>query len=916
MKSRLCLIFLIVIVLQISTHADEIKIFNLLESRWDERNEFGYKLYLMEDEAIPFLVSNFSNRDRQTRENAMHCIQRYYPIPEVMSVLTVVFLHNEDSWMRNKAAHIMADIDAEFTKKFLVKHIDSDPDTQKTVVDVLLKLKDEHVIPYLAEIMEKSKTLPERRKYALYGLADLKDNRAVPELLKILKSPNTNTFDVLRDSIYRISQIDDPRTVSILIEAMDPNSPLGRRTSTTISQYVLSRMSQYDTSSLQKMLDTVKHTESKEVENNIYKVLRVVQNKELIPIFEKECLETDNESLRSVLVNALSNMGEAGYVALLNIAEQKPSQSVLTTLTTFNKPEAIEIVGRIALDSSSQLQMHAVEAIVKFGLLWKTEISKYLPQLLEDTNPDVRMIAISHIRELRLSDMIPQLKELADKSRGNTRNAAFMVIDELLGKAPLDLKIEMVSTKYEYGHPIALKYSIKNVSNYNVKIGFNSGVDSGYLMLKIKKPDGTDAQMYRQDSMNRRLSTNRYSLISAKHDEDEVILLPIDPKNFSILKPNDVLTGMIPVSKNFRLFQTGQYTVKLKVFLSPWKPVPAPIRTDLNRSPPLGSQMKSKLIPWEKTLISPAANFEIKEPTQKQLNTLIRKLDPHHVNNYEINHLEHVCFQLGELRKPEAIESLILLNTSLINVRSSSRSKLSVAAHRALLNYTETDRYLLWRQVMDKQNMYNEVISDVIYKLRTSGNAKDLKPLRQIFMQSRNNGVSVEIAIVLSHLGDDSCLEWLRLDAHKRIESSNQQERMSAAVLLSQLMQSQAKDIRLPKSLHDDSSVGELHENFHISKPIWYTNDLEHFSLRNPWFYARHYDPTIRVAEMQKQAETIEGLKKLLGYKNQHVQRAAAYDLASYGDRTGIKLIERDLGSADSETRLHARSMLARLIAE
>ena len=132
------------------------------------------------------------------------------------------------------------------------------------------------------------------------------------------------------------------------------------------------------------------------------------------------------------------------------------------------------------------------------------------------------------------------------------------------------------------------------------------------------------------------------------------------------------------------------------MFLSPWKPNPTPERTSKDKIPPLSSQMKSNLMAWEKPLISPKASFEIKEPTPMQFNAMLKMLDPNHINNYDIKQLEHVCFQLGELRKPEAIKPLKMLSSSLINVRSSSRSSLGGSAHRALLNYTDTDMTQLW----------------------------------------------------------------------------------------------------------------------------------------------------------------------------------------------------------------------------
>lgn len=916
MRYLLCIISLFQIVFCGTVHADESKILKMLERSWDDTNRLGYELFLMDDKAIPFLIENLTNDDQRTRENAIRSIQQYYSEPGVMSALTVVFIHSEDNLMRNMSAHTMAEIDAEFTKKLMAKHLDADPETQEIAIGVLRKLKDERVIPYLVELINNPKTLPEKRRNAIFGLADLQDKRAIPELLEILKYSNINAIDILKETVQKTAQIDDPRTVSKLLEAMDPDSDLGRRVSNSISMSVLNHMARFGQSSMQKMLDTAKATEVIAVEHNIHRVLRKVKDKEIIPIFEKECIETENEKLKSALVHALKNMGHEGFVALVNVAKQNPSTSVLTALTTFSTAEAIDVVGTIALDPSSQLRLQAVEALTRFGTYWQAEIHKYIPQLLHDNNPNVRISAINIIRKFKLTEMIPKLEQLAEDSRGNTRNAALMTIDELSEKTPLELKIEMVSKKYDYRHPIALKYTIRNVSHYPIKIGFKKDVEMGYLKLQIQQPDGTTAKVYGQRNRSRLLDTNEYNLTIVKDGEDEVILLPVNPNHFDIIQPNEVITNIIPVSKNYRLFQSGQYNVQLKMFLSPWKPNPTPERTSKDKIPPLSSQMKSNLMTWEKPLISSKASFEIKEPTPMQFNAMLKMLDPNHINNYDIKQLEHVCFQLGELRKPEAIKPLKMLSSSLINVRSSSRSSLGVSAHRALLNYTDTDMTQLWLQILGRQNIYNEIVSDVIYKLRTTGDDQDIESLKRIFLQSRNIGVSAELAFILSQLGDDSCLKWIRSLANRKLHSWDKKTRMSAAILLSQLNQPNAKEIRLPMSLRDELSFGEIHMKYNLSRPIWFSWNIENVSLRNPWFYAEYYDANINIPEIQKNAETVDGLKGLLEHDNPHIQRAAAYDLASLGDKSGIHLIEKDLQANDSPTRLHARQILVKLQSE
>lgn len=494
MKHYISILSLLLVILYSTSHAEKQRISNSLESRWDYTNRLGYELFLMGDKAIPYLIENLTNDDHWTRENAMKAINEFYPEPDLMSVLSVIFIHNEDNRLRSTSAHTMANIDPEFSRKLMAKHLDTDPETQRIAIDVLIELKDERVIPYLVEQMSNHRTAPERRREVTFGLADFQDKRALPELLKILRQPSVNAIDALTKSIEKTAQIDDPQSVSILLEAMDPYSDLGRRVSYSISNSVIDSMSKFGLSNLLQMLDTVKANVDKKVETKILQVLSRVKNKEAIPDFEKECIVTQNEYHKSVLVNSLSDMGQEGLESLLRIAEQNPSMSVLTALSTFNKSEAIEAIGTIALDTSSQHQLHAVETLSKFGTFWKSEIHKYIQQLLDDPNSIVRISTINIIRKMNSVEMIPMLDKLAKESKGNTRNAAYLTIDELSGKNPLDLKIQMVSNKYDYGHPTALKYTIKNTSNYPVKFGFKRDIQSSHLKLEIQQPDGTMAK--------------------------------------------------------------------------------------------------------------------------------------------------------------------------------------------------------------------------------------------------------------------------------------------------------------------------------------------------------------------------------------------------------------------------------------
>ena len=64
---------------------------------------------------------------------------------------------------------------------------------------------------------------------------------------------------------------------------------------------------------------------------------------------------------------------------------------------------------------------------------------------------------------------------------------------------------------------------------------------------------------------------------------------------------------------------------------------------------------------------------------------------------------------------------------------------------------------------------------------------------------------------------------------------------------------------------------------------------------------------------INKKASHVSGLKELLEHTNLDVQRAAAYELAYFGDVSGVDLIQRDLDANEAETRMGARDVLTEI---
>ena len=877
-------------------------------------SELVYELYLMGDDAVPFLINRIADENHRVKENAFYMIENYYPDARALSALSVLFLHEADNWTRNKVPNIMAHIDGEYTKKFMGKHLHSDQDTQRIVIDVLTKLKDERVIPFLVQLMEDPNTLPERKRFAIFGLADFKDKRVVPVILETLKNPNHIDGDILQQFIEKLTQIDDVRTVPTLISVFNRNTTIGRRLYKTHSEIVINALSQAGEASLQKVVETAQMPLPENTHQSLLKVLRAAKDPKIAPIYEKICLETDDPTLKSALVTGLKNMGTDGLNALLTIVKQKPCKESLKSLATYNSVDAIDAVASIALDDSSQLRIDAIESLTQFGRYWSEEVSKYIPKLLEDPNPDVRLSTIDLTRKLELKKMVPALEQLTQNSKGNTKYAAYTALDYLFDKTPLELKIEMNQKQYDYGEPMALTYSIKNVSDHPIRIGYRKTLSSSYIRLKIQQPDDTLAKY--QGKWDRYRSHGRQDDIVywlAMDGKEELILTNVKPDNYDILQPNEIISGIISVTEGFRLFQSGHYSVHLKIFLSPWRLAPITEEPVLGKKPPLGKKVKLSFLAWEKTLISPKVHFDIADPTPEQFNTMLAVVDPEKINITDRTQLAHIGLQLAELRKPEAIPKLKSLNSMNYDSFNPSDKIVMNAVHQALLKYDNPELVDLWVDMLDKHKPQSEIVLEVIKKLGETGNEQAIDPIKRIFFQVLNTEGSIKIANALSQLGDESGHNWIKTEAYRNLQHWDIKIRLKGAIMLALLDTSDTKQLRLPIIVRDQFDIVELYNDYRIRNQYFFSHLKQRISLKQPWFNIENYDSSINWTDIQEKAETLDGLKELLTHQNPTIQRAAAYDLASLGDKSGITIIERDLLANPPFTRTQARETLINL---
>lgn len=735
MKTFTALIICLLIVTFCGTaYANPDVLEKLRKCEWGVDIKTVHSLYLMGDDALPFLIESLTNEDHEVRRGAVFYLQNYYPDPNALSALTVAFLHDTDSLVRSAAAKTMAGIDTEYTKRLMGKHLNADMETQKIATDVLLNLKDKRVIPTLVKRLQDANEQPRTRRYAAYALADFNDKRAVPLLLDILKYPDIIDGHILREVSEKLASIDDAQAIPTLLNAFDPNSTLARKGSNILSQRVVSALSQSGPSTLQALLEALKQTESKNVRQSILRVISGVNDPKLAPFFAKIYLETGNKKedslLKSAIVGALRNMGDEGFENLMHFARQKPDAAVLSALTSFNKKAAVDVVAGFALDRSSPLRYNAIGELTRFGGLRKAEISKYIQQLLTDSNPKVKILILDLIRQLKLTEVAPALKRSTQDPNEYIRNATFLVLDVLSGKQQLKLEVEPDQPQYDYGQPISLTYHLKNVSNHPIKIIIAPNIRLTER-LDIQQPDGTPA---------------RYKGLHADFAGPR-------PDDYKTLLPGDELTDTITISQGTHwLHQSGKYTVNLHII--PW-----------------GGGIRYGFMAWPYR-ISTKVNIDIDPPTKDQVDAILERIDAD-----DIVDAGRTYHQLCELNKSGLFPAL--KTRALIPLDKFSRYEPTSVAQWLGMRFIKLSKDELVPKCIE---MIGE--DGMVQVLTEIADARAIEPLRQMAIMG-----SAEASLALQQLGDDSTIKWCKQLGQRKLLHWKKEERAKGAEMLRILQQ-------------------------------------------------------------------------------------------------------------------------------
>lgn len=837
---------------------------------WDIWPDAGYDLALMgEESAIDVLLQAVKDESRDARWHAAGFLGNYDD-PRILPGLETAFLTDPDDSVRLALARALAGIDADYAAEVFLSQFDEagDPAGREIAVWLLGEMGDARVVPSLVKRLDD----PAARRDAALELARFRDKRAVPALIEML--PDSPDYEYSKYSagniVDALVRIGDTSCISVLFgdESLRPvflNALISHLRSKPVGVPF-----DFIKPIVAPLIEMTDRTLPGEIRGQAARVLGYMSYPQLAPTFGKIFVETDNHTLRNAMAQVLTDMGSAGVEYLLAGAKKKDRYGLaLSRLANYNSREVLHAVAELALGASYPFRLGAIEALEAFGSIWPEEVLSFALELLRDPDPQVKLYTIRMIRRLEMRESEETLREAIHDTDERVRTAAIDVLSYFSGEIPLVLEIEMDRSSYRYNEPVNMNYKITNISPRPVTIcthGMDiSGVIYGtaFSPPDIRKPDGT----------------------LLKYCGSAVTMAPPRKEHHRTLQPGDVLSGPVPISKFYQIYQPGRYTVKLGY-----------------RSYTDGIQFGAWW--WPGVLRSQEISFKINRPSRRQLREMIAAVDIEKITDEEsFEEAKRICHKLGELKSYSAVEALkklafyeppLLEEPAIGQIENESspepslempvpseqevaryrREELSELALRILAELPFHELVPVWLEMVDERRDEYGLAVDALVRLR---HPRGIEMLRHQVFGSTSPVDSVGAALKLKGLGDNTGVEWLRTLALRKLKHWKPEERRDSVRILQGIRESEG----IPIALAD--------------------RDPEVRSWAKYWLKAVAED--IGVA----------GVEAMLDDPDPNVQRAAAYQLAFMGSAAGVYLIREDLNADDWETRENARWALRTL---
>jgi HEAT repeat protein len=292
--------------------------------------------------------------------------------------------------------------------------------------------------------------------------------------------------------------------------------------------------------------------------------------------------------------------------------------------------------------------------------------------------------------------------------------------------------------------------------------------------------------------------------------------------------------------------------------------------------------------------------FRVDAPTRAHIDRLVARLDIESLSDKDYTPFMRICYMLGELRDPRAIDALLAVAEIPTRPPRVPKAR-QMAGHAiyALAKFNAPELAPFWIEKLSEQW---DVPAERLGKL---GDPRAIEPLRAHALNFGN----VAAAKALAELGDDGAIRFLRWDTLRDMDPDDESTwRGSKALEL--LLSGERLADRL-RHEHPGVRAYAVSTASSEGRVDVLTKAFEDADVRVRRRAVRGLASADALdGEPGEHRIRIDALKRALSDADPNIRRAAARGLARHGDDSGEELLRTDLHATDYKTRLAARRAL------
>ncbi|MBT5710700.1 hypothetical protein HOI71_06635, partial [Candidatus Poribacteria bacterium] len=577
--------------------------------------------------------------------------------------------------------------------------------------------------------------------------------------------------------------------------------------------------------------------------------------------------------LRQTIAEILASLGSEGREYLRQGVHMPHShREALTALASYNDIATLPEIVDLATDAEYAYRDAAVTAFASLAALWPEEAEPYWQELLRYEPIGAGWRYVRHVclnRPTRAATLVAPLLESSDTAVRDRAQHAYERFGARIRPDPREgLEIRIATDRQTYGYLARATLAVELANRGDLPIPMTKFVfDSADLFDDPKRvSDDFNLELVMPNG-DRRTYPER----------DWVASQAATTNSGRTLDPGGSTAAQIDIRKHCVLAQPGAYRAQLSY------------RRLLDTLPMVRSN-------W--------VDFAVKPPSSAHVDRLVARLDIDGPKTAGFLPAMRVCYILGELGDPRAIDALRAV--ALLPVKPNRERNSHAMLHRAreaLTKFASPALVPMWIALLNGEW---DLPAEQLAKL---GDRRALAPLRGHAVNSGH----VAAAQALAELGDGSVVRFMRWDAQRSMDPEDEST-WSGSQALGLLLPGE----RLADRLRHEHPAVRRHALWTASREGLIdvlAKATEHADVgvrREAVGLLADWHSTVGTAPGDE-AIRIRALQRALSAAEPDIRHDAAFGLAHVGDDSCEPVLREDLHAADYGTRARARTDLLRL---